>query len=343
MKIALVGHDFDFSSKDGISRYSYELFTRLKKHNKVSAYEHKKGVGFVGNIVPGLHRYTVGIKVDDADIVHLMYPNTTYVRSSAPQALTWHDASIFNRYKTFNIFSSDMYHWLGVALPALRNTNRANGITYNSEETRKSLIPYIGKYLDKPNEVITHGIDDAFIKSKIDHNIERKDFVYVGSVQYPHKNIPLLIKSFESANTGNNMLYIFTPTDRDLIDPSYFKAKKVKIIIKASTSEVIEKLKHSIALLHFSRLEGFGVPILESMALGTPVVVLKSAEIPKIVTKYAIKISESEIKSTIGKLALTKPELSDEAIEYAKSFSWDRTVSMTVEFYKKILEMQSKS
>ena len=226
MKIALVGQDFDFSSKDGISRYSYELFTRLKKHNRVSTYEHKRGAGFVGNIVPGL--------------------------------------------QTFNIFSSDIYHWLGVVLPALRNTNRANGITYNSEETRKSLIPYIGKYLDKPNEVITHGIDDAFIKSKIDHNIERKDFVYVGSVQYPHKNIPLLIKSFESANTGNNMLYIFTPTDRNLIDPSYFKAKKVKIIIKASTSEVIEKLKRSIALLHFSRLEGFGVPILESMALGTP-------------------------------------------------------------------------
>ncbi|MGC8669982.1 MAG: glycosyltransferase [Candidatus Micrarchaeia archaeon] len=339
MKIALVGNDFDFSSKDGISRYSYELYKRLKEHNTVYTYESKKQGTFTGDMFEGLKRHFIGTRIEeDVDIVHLMYPNTTHAISSAPQALTWHDAAIFSRYKTHNSFSKDFYHWLGVILPALKNTKRANGLTYNSEETRKSLIPYIGKCEEKVNKVILHGIDDIFVKEKVKHNVGREDFMYVGSLQYAHKNIPFLISAFRRASKGNNDLHIFTPTSRELINEDYFHIDNVHIHIKASTKELIEKLKTSIALLHFSKLEGFGLPILESMAVGTPVVVLKDAFIPKAVTRYAIKSTMSSASSTIEWLAKEKPELSDSAIQYAKSFNWGRTANLTFEFYKEIIE-----
>ncbi len=335
----MVGHDFDFSAKDGISRYSHELYAHLRKGNKIYKYESKNGAGFFSNIMPGLRRHFVGVKIEeDVDIVHLMYPNTTYAITSAPYAVTWHDASIFQRYKTYYPFNASFYHYLRVVLPALKNTKRAQGLTYNSEETRESLIKYIGRCEDKVNEVILHGIDDIFIKERVSHSEDRGDFVYVGSVQYPHKNIPFLISTFNKAETGKNKLYIFTPTPKELIDPSYFKMEKVWIIIKASTEEVIEKLKRSIALLHFSKLEGFGVPILESMALGTPVLLLENANIPKAISKYAIKTNESAARKAIEWLAKERPELSDEAIRYAKSFNWDNTALKTVEFYKKVIK-----
>lgn len=342
MKIALVGNDFDFSAKDGISKYSNELYDHLRKRNKVYIYESKRHGDFTGDIAVGLKRYLIGTKIEeDVDIVHLMYPNTTYTISSAPQALTWHDAAIFSRYKTANSFSKNFYHWLGVVLPALRNTRRANGITYNSEETRKSLIPYIGRCDDKVNEVILHGIDDIFVNEKVKHEVERKDFIYIGSVQYAHKNIPLLVSAFSKAAKGDNDLHIFTPTSRELISSEYFNMKHIHIHIKAGSEELLDKLKSSIALLHFSRLEGFGLPILESMAVGTPVVVLKEASIPKAITKYAIKTTSSAASSTIEWLAKEKPELSDEAIAYAKSFNWDKTARRTTEFYKKIISKEN--
>lgn len=338
MKIALVGHDFDFSAKDGISRYSNELYNYLRKSNKVFTYEAKSRSGFTSSIFHGLKRYFVGLKIEeDVDIVHLTYPNTVFAITKAPYAVTWHDASIFNRHKTYNPLSGGFYHYLGVVLPATKNTNRAQGLTYNSEETRKNLIPYIGKCESKVNEVISHAIDDVFIKEKIIKNANRRDFVYVGSVQYPHKNVPFLISEFNKADTGNNKLYIFTPTPKELIDPKYFKMEKIQITIGAPTSEVIEKLKESIALLHFSKLEGFGVPILESMAIGTPVVVLENADIPKAVVKHAIKINENSASAIISKLTKEKPELPEEAIRYAKSFSWENTASKTMEFYKKVI------
>ncbi|MGC8622847.1 MAG: glycosyltransferase [Candidatus Micrarchaeia archaeon] len=344
MKIALVGHDFNFSNKDGVSRYSYELYKRLQKSNTVFVYEAKSKMGFVANILPGFKRYFIGTKIDeDVDIVHLTYPNAIYARTKAPYAVTWHDASIFTRYAVYNPLNPDFYHYLGVVLPALRNTGRAQGITYNSEETRKSLVPYIGKCENKINEVILHAIDDAFIKEKVQEGRDRSDFVYVGSVQYSHKNIPFLISAFKKAETGSNKLYIFTPTHKDLINPKYFEMEKVKIIIGASTEEIIEKLKRSIALLHFSKLEGFGVPVLEAMAVGTPAVILENADIPKAVSKYAIKTSESSASDLISRLAKEKPELSDEAVEYAKSFSWDNTASKTLKFYKKVIERASSS
>lgn len=339
MKIALVGHDFDFSSKDGISRYSHELYEHLRGANNVFIYESKNGSGFVSNIAPGLKRHFFGVRIDeDVDIVHLMYPNTAYAITDAPYAVTWHDASIFRRHRTYNPLAKDFYHYLGVVLPAMKNTRRAQGLTYNSEETRKSLIPYIGKCEDKVNEVVLHAIDDIFINEPVPHGGGRHDFVYVGSVQYSHKNIPFLISEFNKADTGSNKLYIFTPTPKELIDPKYFKMEKVRIIIKATTEEIIEKLKQSIALLHFSKLEGFGVPILESMALGTPAVVLADADIPEAVSRYAVKVDPGAASKTISRLAKERPELQENAVEYAKSFSWKNTTLKTVEFYKKVIE-----
>ncbi|MGC8652101.1 MAG: glycosyltransferase [Candidatus Micrarchaeia archaeon] len=343
MRIAMVGDDFDFSAKDGISRYAYELYVRLRKSNTVSTYISRKPDNFVGDMAVGLKRYFYGVKISEpTDIVHVIYPNAIYPVSKAPRVVTWHDASIFERHKTYNPLKKDFYHWLGVVLPALKNTSAAAGVIYPSEEAKRSVESYVRGLESKLSAVIHEGIDDRFINEKVLHNKERKDFIYVGSLRYPHKNIPVLLDSFARASKGKNDLYLFTPTSPEHIDKAYFKAKHVHIIVQASTEDVLKKLKTSIAMLHLSMLEGFGLPILEAMAVGTPVVVLKGAQIPEAVARYAIKSDERSIPKVISQLAREKPELSDKAIAYAKSFSWDNAASKTVDFYKEAIKRASR-
>jgi len=342
MRIAMVGSDFDFSSKDGISRYAYELYRRIRKSNSVSTYCFKKEGGFIGNALHGFDRLFIGAKIANADIVHVVYPNTAVVRSTAPQVLTWHDTALFTRYRTRNIFSGKFYHHLGVVLPAVKNTKNASGIIYVSDKTKESVERLLPESAEKPNKVIYEGIDEEFVKSEPVGDIARKDFVYVGSVQYKHKNVDFLIRSFLNAKLSGEDLYIFTPTDKSLIPSRYFGIKNIHIIINASTKEIVEKLKRSIALLHFSKLEGFGLTILESMAVGTPVLILKHASIPKAVSKYAWAVEEQEVVEKLRELSKNPEPLSRKAIMYAKSFSWDSAAKNTLSFYREILETKAK-
>ncbi|MGC8676292.1 MAG: glycosyltransferase [Candidatus Micrarchaeia archaeon] len=335
MRIALVGNDFGFRNKDGVSRYAFEIYKHLSSGNDVQTYEIGAGRSFSSSAVYGLRRL-LGVRInEDAEVVHVMYPNAAYPLTGAPVAVTWHDANVFSRYLTKNPFSAGFYHYFGVVLPALRNTKRADGIIYVSEETKRRLARHVPGIGAKQSAVIPEGIDEAFVKERVSHGAERRDFVYVGSVEFAHKNIEFLINSFEASRVAEK-LYIFTPTSRDKIPKAYFSAKNVSIVLGAGTSAIISKLKSSIALLHFSLVEGFGLTILESMAVGTPAVVLEHADIPAIVTKYAIKAKPEDVPATIRRLARERPELANEAVKYAKGFSWRASALKTLAFYKRL-------
>ena len=343
MKIALVSNDFNFRLKDGISRYSYELYKYLSRKHEVFLYTFEEAGSFWENVSRGLKRL-VGIRIrEDVDLVHLFYPNAVFPITAKPVIVTWHDTDLFTRYRS-HPFSPEFYHWLGVVWPAIRNTKRADGLIYVSDETKRALAKYMNSGLSgKQHKVIPNGIDQEFVEARILKGVDRKDFVFVGSVHFAHKNVAFLIKSFVEASPKGHDLYIFTPTDRERIPEEFFKYKNVHIIIKAPTSTIIKKLSRSVALLHFSKLEGFGVPILEAIAVGTPAVILKDANIPEVTAKYAIKVSESGAAEMIRKLAKEKPELSDEAIAYAKSFSWERSARETETFYNKVMSSYTRS
>lgn len=89
------------------------------------------------------------------------------------------------------------------------------------------------------------------------------------------------------------------------------------------------------ALFFPSLEEGFGLPILEAQARGIPVIVFKNAEIPEEVCKYCIKI-ENELPS-IDEIVSFKEKFEKEMIDYARKFTWNKTIKDTIEIYEKIL------
>ncbi len=91
-----------------------------------------------------------------------------------------------------------------------------------------------------------------------------------------------------------------------------------------------------------SLVEGFGIPPLEAMACGTPVVTSNRGSIPEVVGNAAITIDPvcyDDYYHTIIQMLNTpeiKMEFSERGLERAKNFSWDRTANQTLEVYNSI-------
>lgn len=94
-------------------------------------------------------------------------------------------------------------------------------------------------------------------------------------------------------------------------------------------------------LLHVSRWEGFGLPVLEAFACGVPVVVSDAKSLPEVAGNAALAVSPDSPESMADAVlrVLTRPltarTLVRKGLARAKQFTWDRTARMTVEAYQK--------
>lgn len=115
------------------------------------------------------------------------------------------------------------------------------------------------------------------------------------------------------------------------------------------SSEDLPTVNSAASLFVFpSFYEGFGLPPLEAMACGTPVICSNSSSFPETVGEAAIMVSpeDSALLSKEIDRVLTDEELQKEMIQkglqQAKLFSWDKTAEQTIEIYKTILNKISK-
>ena len=362
-EITLIGNDFDERLHDGIGRYSHELYKNMLRLGyepyAISVDDLFKNP--ILNNIPKIRyfyriykRLTVGrkkVKNVKAEILHLMSPEQSIVVGKTQAkaiCTTWHDNMLLTRYtKGLKYKVINKYQIYG----AYRAYKISDAIISVSSQTQQEMQDYFkqkGLYDDtKIYKVISHGVDNIFL-NKEPYKDDRTDFVYIGAINYSHKNLDGLLEAFSDIllrDTRQN-LHIFTSTNNaqkileealsHFIDERMYK--QVILHYKASDEEIIEYTRKAVALLHLSMEEGFGLPILEAMALGTPVITLEVAKIPEEVRKYAYKEADYlKVVDRADKLINANKPLSKEAIDYAKSFTWERTAKETAEFYNYVL------
>ncbi|MBW4554971.1 MAG: glycosyltransferase family 4 protein [Trichormus sp. ATA11-4-KO1] len=168
-------------------------------------------------------------------------------------------------------------------------------------------------------------------------------FLYIGRHD-PHKNLYRLIAAFAALpNRGEYELWLAGP-----IDPRYTPAlqtqvaelgitHQVKFLNYVSHSELPKIINEAIALVFPSLWEGFGFPVLEAMACGTPVITSNLSSLPEVAGDAAILINPyniaeiNEAMQIIAGDAVLRSRLSIQGINRANQFSWKKTGLATAE------------
>lgn len=237
---------------------------------------------------------------------------------------------------------------LNIALK--RSCKRADKIITISEFSKREIIHYIGIREDKI-VVMPCGVDftkyhpnytdDEVMAVTKKYGITDKYLLYLGTLE-PRKNITRLIQAYARLKgTVSNLPKLVLAGRKGWMYDSIFEiVKELQLeedvvftgYIDPADSPVL--MKGAMAFLFPSIYEGFGMPPLEAMACGTPVLVSNVSSLPEVVGDAAVLVDPLSIDSIQEGMAslLTKEdlriELSRKGIERAQTFSWDKSVEI---------------
>lgn len=174
-------------------------------------------------------------------------------------------------------------------------------------------------------------------------------FLYIGR-QDPYKNLPRLIAAFSALpNHRDYELWLAGPSD-----PRYIPLLKqqveglgitnqVKFLNYVAYNELPTIINQAIALVFPSMWEGFGLPVLEAMACGTPVITSNVSSLPEVAGDAAILVNPyvtEEITTAMAQILCDpawRSHLSSQGMNRANQFSWEKTGLATVEVLQKYL------
>jgi glycosyltransferase involved in cell wall biosynthesis len=217
----------------------------------------------------------------------------------------------------------------------------------------------IFKYLNYPKERIDiiypavdhelyHPIPSKEILKQFNISDEDKIVLYVGS-ETPRQNVPVLIKAFKTLKKlmpKVKLVKIGESQSRDarvdilkLIN-QYELNNDVIFTGYIPESEMPKWYSASDLLIYPCEYAGFGLPPLEAMACGTPVITSNTTSLPEVVGKAGIMIDPhdeerlaDEMYRVLNDTKLSK-NMTEMGLERAKLFNWDESAQQTLEVYK---------
>jgi len=191
---------------------------------------------------------------------------------------------------------------------------------------------------------------NCFRKLELINNRDRNPpyFLYLGRHD-PYKNLHRLIEAFAKIPSNDYQLWLAGPCDRRYTPKLQIQAKelglsdRIKFLDYVAYDELPILLNQALALVFPTLWEGFGLPVLEAMACGTPVITSNLSSLPEVVGEAAILIDpyqSQEIAAAmqaVGENAQLRSRLSLLGLQRASQFSWAKTGQATVEVLQKYL------
>jgi glycosyltransferase involved in cell wall biosynthesis len=360
----------------GIGRYVKEIVDRVTATDKDNDYvvflardnyDSFRPVGTnVKKVLADVRWYTFAeqvviprlIKKEKIDLMHFPHFNVPFF-CPVNFIVTIHDLILIKFPTVKSSTLNPLFYWfknLAYRLIIARAVTKARLVIAVSEFTKKDILEKFKIPADKV-KVTLLGVASAFVaeqtNSPVDvlstYGIVKPYLLYVGNA-YPHKNLEWLIWAFEQLKEKHNELQLVLVGKED-----YFYRRLKLIASKSANSKSIvfpgfvkdEDLQplyqNALAYVFPSLYEGFGLPPLEAMSQGCPVISSDQSCMPEILDDAVLYFSPidawdfiNQVEKIIESEELVK-ELVAKGRKVAQKYSWQECAAETLAFYQKNL------
>ncbi len=211
-----------------------------------------------------------------------------------------------------------------------RSVRRAAKVIAVSERTRRDLVRAYG-VLERDVAVIPHGVDAVFCPSES----PTRDFaLLVGAVQA--RKDPLA--ALDAARAQGLPLVVVGPLrDPQLADE--LSRRGARVLGYVDRDALADLYRNAACLVFPSKFEGFGLPVLEAMASGTPVVCRNEPALREVGGVAAIYVDDDRLSEGIERALADSARLVEAGLARSRLFTWDEAARRTIAVYREVLNV----
>jgi glycosyltransferase involved in cell wall biosynthesis len=354
----------------GVGRYTFSLVRELAKIDPENEYVlFLRRRRLAGYATPGPNFRAVEAEIpwftvreqlllprlvarEQLDLVH--YPNVTVpLLSTTPFVVTIHDLNYLDRTATAGAGDKDRIRRAARRAGyrvELAKARRARRLIAVSEHTRAAVVRAL--HVDPTRVALTYGAADPAGAAEPDtavlerHGLDAPFFLYVGAA-YPYKNLPRLIEALDRSGSGRKL--VLAGDHEDFAASLQQRAaalglgERVVFTGAVSDAELAALYGSALAYAFVSLSEGFGLPGLEAMTAGVPVIAASAGSLPEVygdAARYCDPLDVESIAAALAEVA-SDEQLRNTLVargrERAAEFSWARTAEQTLAVYREAL------
>ena len=332
-----------------------------------------RGIGnYTEHTIEWLPKVDPSVEIETRDFSRIdvfLQPNfwDGFPTISAPKVLMMHDLTplvtnhFTERGSLINFAKGVLYRL------KMQNIKKADAILTNSEQTKEDVIKYAGVDPSIVHRVYL-GVDEEFRTTEIVPREERGDYIlFVGGVE-ANKNVLRLLEAFAVIKSQIPNPKLMIPggqfVNEDKIETKMIKTKVKELELEDSVefpgfveqSGLVELYRKALVFVYPSYYEGFGFPVLEAMACGTPVVSSNASSLPEVggppdlpagkagvgavvyVDPFSVESIAGGILEVLNFDAFEYQSQIERGLEQSKKFSWEKCARETLEVLKSVLE-----
>jgi len=263
--------------------------------------------------------------------------------SKKPNLVTIHDLQPLDKPLNFSFIKRLFFRY---ALPS--TVRRAGMLVTISDAVKEQLI----KSFDISSEFV-HVVSIGVERVVESPNLPKEPLtIFYPAATYPHKNHEVLIAAFNRIAQKHRTVQLVLSGGKGRAEKeirrsvSTSSAKERIFLTGRISSKEIESILKSSALLAFpSTYEGFGIPVLEAMAAGVPLLVAKGTPAEKLPGGKTIRVEPYEIDEWVEAIEMLiidsqlRNECAEENIEIAKGYTWDSSANQLILSWKKLVSL----
>ena len=288
-------------------------------------------------------------KLNKVNLFHFTNP-LNFIEGLGKSVVTLHDLSVLHhsqwaKSSSLEFFKKNIKNILTQAskIIAVSNFTKDDIIKFFNIERERITVIYEGA-----KDIFYPDLDKKYLKNKF--NLENY-ILYVGQLQ-PRKNVIRLLIAYSKLdiNLRNKYSLVLVGTPRD----NNFANKIAKIIKEFKINNYVKqldwvkdedlpKLYSGAKLFIFPSLfEGFGLPVLEALSCGVPVITSNVSSLPEVVGRAGILVNPEkvdEIKLSMDKVLLDEKiyqNLKNNCLKQAAKFNWQKAAKETLAVYEEI-------